>query len=230
MGIFSRLTDIMNSNINAILDRADDPEKLIRLIIQEMEDTLIEVRSTAAKAIADKKEVQRNLARLADAQAEWQRKAELALAKDREDLAKGALVEKAKLAETAKALGEELHHLDDDLTKHEEDIAKLEAKLREAKAKQKAIQARHEIAASRLKVRKRIYGRRIEDALARLSYVEKRIDAAEGEVEAYDLGRGKSLAEEIAELEAEAGIEEELETLKTGLKKLKKKATAARQD
>lgn len=218
MGIFSRLTDIINSNLNAILERAEDPEKIIRLMIQEMEDTLVEVRSAAAKAIADKKEIQRKLERLAQAQAEWQRKAELALSKNRDDLAKGALVEKAKLVETTKALEEELHYLEDGLTKFEEDIVKLEAKLREAKAKQKAIQARHQTASSRLKVRQRLYDRRIDDALVRFSQMERRVDTTEGRVEAYDLGRGKTLAEEITELEGEASVEAELEALKAQLK------------
>ncbi len=226
MGIFSRLSDIINSNINAILDRAEDPEKLVRLIVQEMEETLVEVRATAAKSIADKKEVVRDLARLDGAQGDWQRKAELALAKDHEDLAKGALVEKARQAETAEALGEELRHLDDALAKHEQDIAKLEAKLREAKAKQEVIQARHDTAVSRLKVRQRVYDSRIDDAFARFSHVERRIDAVEGEAEAYDLGRGRTLAEEIAELEAETGIEKELEALKARL--AKKSASGAR--
>ena len=218
MGIFSRLTDIINSNLNAILDRAEDPEKIIRLMIQEMEDTLVEVRSSAAKAIADKKEIQRRLNRLDQAQAEWQRKAELALSKNREDLAKAALLEKAKLSETARTLQEELHYLDDGLNKFEEDITKLEAKLREAKAKQKAIQARHETASSRLKVRQRTYDSRIDDAFARFSQLERRVDATEGQVEAYDLGRGKTLSEEIADLEGESSVEAELEALKARLK------------
>lgn len=218
MGIFSRLTDIINSNLNAILDRAEDPEKIIRLMIQEMEDTLVEVRSAAAKAIADKKEIQRKRERLAKAQAEWQRKAELALSRNREDLAKGALVEKARLVETAGALEEELHYLDDGLAKFEEDITKLEAKLREARAKQKVIQARHQTASSRLKVRRQLYDRRIDDALVRFSQMERRIDTTEGQVEAYDLGRGKTLAEEIAELEGETSVEAELEALKAQLK------------
>lgn len=214
MGIFSRLADIVNANVTALLDRAEDPEKMIRLMIQEMEDTLVEVRSTAAKVIADKKELQRRLARMAEAREEWQRKAELALAKDRDDLAKGALMEKAKLADMAKALEEELGHLDRALAKHEEDILKLEAKLREVKAKQKAMLARRETVASRLKVRQRVYDSRIDDAFVRFEKIEKRLDMAEGEVEAYDLGRGKTLSEEIADLEAEGAVEEELQALK----------------
>ncbi len=220
MGIFSRLADIINSNLNAILDRAEEPEKIIRLVIQEMEDTLVEVRSTAAKTIAEKKEISRRLGRLSEAQQGWQQKAELALSKGREDLAKGALVEKAKLAEAAEALREEVEELDAMLRQGEVDIAKLEGKLREAKAKQQALTARHETAGSRLKVRRTLYDGRVEEAFSRFEQVEKKLDEAEGEVEAYDLGRGgKSLAEEISELAAESAIEDELAALKARLDK-----------
>jgi len=217
MGIFSRLADIINSNLNSILDRAEEPEKIIRLVIQEMEDTLVEVRSTAAKTIAERKESTRRLARLAEAQTGWEQKAELALSKGREDLAKGALVEKAKLSEAAAMLQEELAELDAMLQQGEADIAKLESKLREAKAKQQSLAARHETASSRLKVRRNLYDGRVDDAFARFEQVEKKLDAAEGEVEAFDLGRGKSLAEEISELAAESAIEDELAALKARL-------------
>jgi phage shock protein A len=221
MGIFSRLADIINSNLNSILDRAEEPEKIIRLVIQEMEDTLVEVRSTAAKTIAEKKENARKLARLQEAQQGWEQKAELALSKGREDLAKGALVEKAKLAEAADALKEDLQELDAMLRQGESDIAKLEAKLREAKAKQQALTARHETASSRLKVRRNLYDGRVDEAFSRFEQVERRLDEAEGEVEAFDLGRGKSLAEEISELAAESAIEDELAALKARVEKSK---------
>ena len=218
MSIFSRLADIINSNLSAILDRAEDPEKMIRLMIQEMEDTLVEARTVAARVIADKKEGHRRLSRLAEAQAEWQRKAELALSKNRDDLAKGALIEKARMAETGQVLEEELQLLDDALAKQEEDITKLEAKLREAKAKQKTIVTRHESASSRLKVRQQLHERRMDDAFVRFEQMERRLDNIEGEVESYDLGRGKTLAEEIADLESEQAVERELEELKSRLR------------
>ena len=217
MSIFSRLADIINSNLTAILDRAEDPEKMIRLMIQEMEDTLVEARTVAARVIADKKEGARRLSRLTEAQAEWQRKAELALTKSREDLAKGALIEKAKLAETGRVLEEELELLDEALGKQEEDIAKLEAKLREAKVKQKTVLTRQDSATSRLKVRQQVHERRMEDAFTRFAQMERRVDNLEGEVEASDLGRGKTLAEEISDLEAEQAVERELEELKSRL-------------
>lgn len=217
MGVFSRLTDIINSNLNTILDRAEDPEKIIRLIVQEMEDTLVEVRASAAKAIAEKKEVVRSIERLAAAQAEWAPKAELALAKGREDLAKRALVEKSKLADRELLLSVELEHLEQALEQSDGDIGRLEAKLREARAKQKTILARQRSASSRLKVRRQIHDRRVDDALARFATVEKKLDEAEGAVEAYDLGRGKTLADEIDSLEVESAIEEELADLKAKL-------------
>ena len=219
MGIFSRLTDIINANLNSVLDRAEDPEKMIRQMVHEMEDTLVEVRSNAARMIADRKSIERRRGRLGEAQKEWQRKAELAVTKDREDLARAALVEKTRLAEDLKGLDEEVVHLDEALAKYEEDIAKLEAKLGEAKAKQKVIVARHATAASRLKVRRQVHDRRIDDAFVRFEQMERRVDRVEGEVEAFDLGRGRALADEIDELVTDGAVDEELAALKARLGK-----------
>ena len=219
MGIFSRLSDIINANLTAVLDRAEDPEKMIRQMVHEMEDTLVEVRSNAARMIADRKSIERRRGRLGEAQSEWQRKAELAVTKGREDLARAALVEKAKLAQDLKSLDEELVHLDEALAKYEDDIAKLEVKLGEAKAKQKVIVARHATAASRLKVRRQVHDRRIDDAFVRFEQMERRVDRVEGEVEAFDLGRAKTLSEEIDELVGGAAVDEELAALKARLGK-----------
>ena len=230
MGIFSRLSDIINSNLTSILDKAEDPEKMIRLMIHEMEDTLVEVRSDAARIIADRKEAQRTLGRLEEACAEWQRKAELAITKDREDLAKGALLEKAKLEETATLLAEDLGALNAALERHEADIVKLESKLREAKAKQKSVQARNDTAQSQIKVRKTVNDRRIDDAFTRYEKMEQRMDNLEGEAEAFDLGKGKTLSEEIAELEAESVIEDELAALKARMSGRKTEMSKERED
>ncbi len=219
MGIFSRLADIINSNITATLDRAEDPEKMVRMMIQEMEDTLVEVRANAAKAIADSKEVERKRNRLNEACEAWQRKAELAVSKGREDLARGALLEKAKLVDMSSGLGEELEHLGEAMRKHEDDIVKLEAKLREVKAKQKALVAREETARSRIKVRERVYDTRVDDAFKRFEQMERRLDDAEGKIESFDLGRGKTLSDEIADLEAEHSVEEELSAMRERLRK-----------
>ena len=219
MGIFSRLADIINANLNAVLDRAEDPEKMIRQMIHEMEDTLVEVRANAARMIADRKGLERRRSSLDAAQVEWQRKAELALSKDREDLARAALTEKARLAQDLKDLAEELVHLDEALVKYEEDIGKLEAKLREAKAKQKVIVARQATATSRLRVRRQVHDRRIDDAFVRFEQMERRLDAAESEVEAFDLGRGRTLADEINDLASNTAVEAELKELKSKLGK-----------
>jgi phage shock protein A len=218
MGIFSRLTDIVNSNINALLDKAEDPAKMIRLIIQEMEDTLVEVRSDAARLIADRKEIRRRLQRLADAQVEWQKRAELAVQKNREDLARAALVEKAKLAELIKTLEHDDETLKERMTHLDDDIGRLQAKLAEAKAKQAGLMARAQTANARLSIREHIYDGRVDNAMARFDTMEKKLDEMEGRVEAFDVGRGgKSLADEIAELEAATQIDDELAKLKAGL-------------
>jgi phage shock protein A len=195
-------------------------------MIHEMEDTLVEVRSNAARMIADRKSMERRRHRLGEAQTEWQKKAELALTKDREDLARAALVEKAKLVDDLRGLDEELVHLDEALVKYEEDIAKLEAKLREAKTKQKAIVARQTTATSRLRVRRQVHDRRIDDAFVRFEQMERRLDNVEGEVEAFDLGRGKTLAEEIDDLVTDGAVDEELAALKSRLAKQDRAAGA----
>ena len=217
MGIFSRLADIVNSNINAILDRAEDPEKLIWLIIQEMEDTLVEVRSSAVRTIAEKKEVERRLATLEREHEEWQRRAELAVTKGREDLAKGALLAKSRVAEALAALRHQHQQIADALAKQNEDIAKLQAKLADAKTREKAIVARQKTAANRIRLRTHLYDERITGAFARFEQVERALDEMEGKVEVFDLGRKKTVAEELAGLEAESAVEEELKALKERL-------------
>ena len=217
MGIFSRLADIVNSNINAILDRAQDPEKIIRLIIQEMEDTLVEVRSSAVRTIAEKKEIERRVATLEREQEEWQRRAELAVTKGRDDLAKAALHAKARVAEALSALQHQRQQIEEALTRQNEDIGKLQAKLADAKTREKAIAARQKTAVNRIKLRTHIYDERITDAFARFEQVERALDEVEGKVEAFDLGRGKTLADEFAGMEAENGVEEELRALKERL-------------
>lgn len=214
MGIFSRLSDIVNSNINAMLDRAEDPAKIIRLIIQEMEDTLVEVRSAAVRTIAEKKEIQRRIARLAQEVEEWEGKAELALSKGREDLARGALLAKARTTEAKETLERQLVHLTESLDKTNADIAQLQAKLDDAKKREKTIVERQKSATHRLKVREKLYDERITDAFARFEQVERNLDQMEGKVEAFDLGRGKILSEQFAKLEAEGEVEQELAELK----------------
>ena len=223
MGIFTRLTDIVNSNISHILDKAEDPGKMIRLMVQEMEDTLVEVRSSTARVIADRKELDRNMQRLQDAQDEWYSKAELALNKDREDLANAALVERAKLAEMAEDLEEDRQPLKEALKKYETDIVSLEAKIKEAKQKQRSLIERQKTASSQLKVRQKLYDNRIEDVMVRFTQMEKRVDDTESRVEAADMGREKSLNEEFADLEAQQQVAGDLAELKAKLAKTSNK-------
>lgn len=214
MGIFTRFSDIVNSNINAILDKAEDPEKIVRLMIQEMEDTLVEVRSAAARSIADKKDLNRKLTSLEREEREWDNKAELALRKGREDLAKAALVEKARVTSASEIIKADYAAVDEGLSKLNEDIARLEAKLQDAKARQKALLARHKTANSRLAARRKIHDYKIDDAMIRFEQYTRRIDDVESRVEAYDLGLPKDLNHQFASLEAEESVAKELDELK----------------
>lgn len=221
MGVFSRFTDIINSNINSLLDKAEDPAKMVRLIIQEMEDTLVEVRSSSAKTLADKKELTRQVTRFEKDAQEWEAKAELALSKDREDLARAALLEKKKCADSAESLAHELAHVDEHIAKLQDEITQLQDKLADAKARQKAIIMREKTASSRLKVKSTIDSDKVNDALSRFDRYERKIDDIEAQVEAHDLG-SKSLSDEIAELESDEKVDDELAALKAKMKSEKK--------
>lgn len=214
MGVFSRLSDIINSNINAMLDKAEDPEKVVRLIIQEMEDTLVEVRSNAARALADSKDVNRKKAEFVKRAAEWESKAELALAKGREDLARGAVAAKRKAEEMIGLLDQELKAIDDTVGKTNDDLARLQAKLKEARAKQRSLEIRRNAASDSVRVSRQVNDGRIEEALSRFDRYERRIDELEAEAESWALGRPRTLEDEFAELEAEDAVNAELEALK----------------
>jgi len=214
MGIFSRTRDIIAANVTDLLDKAEDPSKMIRMIILEMEETLVEVRASAARTIADQKEMRRHISKLEQLQASWVDKAELALSKDREDLAKAALVEKQKAADMADQLKTEIVTLDEALKASEEDIAKLQSKLREARARQNSIVTRLESAHNRARMREMYAGSKIDDAFSRFDLMERRVDIAEGRAEAAGLGAVKSLEEEIAELKSSEKVEAELAAMK----------------
>lgn len=213
MSIFSRISDIVNSNINALLDKAEDPEKMVRLIIQEMEEALVEVRSTCARAIADKKELGRRQELLSAEASEWERKAEVAISKGRDDLAKGALLERNKASDAAAAVAEELKIIEQSLVKLNEDVAALQAKIKDAKARQSALILRGQTAKTRLGVRRQLSDHNIDDAMLRFETYERKMDDLEGQVEAYDMGQ-RTLADEIEELETDELIESELNELK----------------
>jgi len=216
MGIFSRLSDIVNSNINALLDKAEDPEKIIRLIIQEMEDTLVEVRSDAVRIIADRKEAERHIARLTGERDDWEAKAELAIAKGREDLARGALVAKNRVQE---ALDSETKHLDEivkGLEQQGEDIVRLQVKLDDARKREALMISRHKTATSRLQARRVTYDNRITGALGRMEAMERSLDHLEGKVEVFEHGR-TTLADEIAALQTDQAVDDEIARMKEKL-------------
>ncbi|EIW89715.1 MAG: phage shock protein PspA [Alishewanella agri] len=213
MGIFSRFSDIVNSNINALLDKAEDPEKMVRLIIQEMEDTLVEVRSSSAKTIAEKKELQRLITRLQEEATDWQAKAELALSKERDDLARSALIERQKAAEQAETVARDIANLDEHISKLQDEVTQLQEKLADAKARQKSMLMRRQTVANRLEVKKTLDSNKINDAMYKFERYEQKIDTLEAQVEAYDLGK-KSLKDEFAELAAQDKIDQELAELK----------------
>ena len=213
MSIFSRFTDIVNANLNALLDKAEDPQKMVRLIIQEMEDTLVEVRSNSAKTLAEKKELTRYLSQLEREADDWQSKAELALSKAREDLARSALLEKRKLQETMDSVQSEIDRVDAHVDRLSEEISQLQEKLSDAKARQKSILMRHRTASSRLSVKSKLDSGKVDEALQKFDRYEAKIDGLEAQVDAYDLGR-KTLADEFKALENESKVEDELAELK----------------
>ena len=217
MSIFSRTRDIFAANMTELLDRAEDPARMIRMIILEMEETLVDVRASAAKTIADGKDMRRTQGRLAELQSNWTEKAELALSKGREDLAKAALMERQKAADMAAGLQAEIDLVDDTLRAYEADIAKLQAKLREARARQNAIAHRLESAVTRAKARELLNGNRTEDAFSRFEVLERRADFAEGRADALGMTGPKSLEEEIAELKSSDKVDAELEAMKAAL-------------
>lgn len=215
MGVFSRFSDIVNANINAVLEKAEDPEKIIRLMIQEMEDTLVEIRSAAAKCIADRKEHRRHIELLEREKDEWARRAELALRRDREDLARAALTEKQAGEDQVAKLNIEAENLDSQLDKFNADITQLQNKLNDAKIRQRSIVIRHKTARSQLSARKYIHSDRIDEMLFRFESAERRIDQVESEAEAVAMGHNRSLADEIEDLESNDRVEAELDRLKS---------------
>jgi phage shock protein A len=212
--VFSRARDIFAANITEILDRSEDPAKMIRMVILEMEETLVEVRATAARSIADIKEMRRALTRLDELNSDWTEKAELALSKGREDLAKAALIERQKAGEMADSLRAEMDQIEVVLRGYEADIAKLQGKLREARARQNAIAARFESALTRARAREMTHGSRTLDAFSKFELLERRADLAEGRAQALGIG---SLEDEIDQLRTDEKIDAELQAMKAAM-------------
>ncbi|GHW38549.1 phage shock protein A [Vibrio cholerae] len=219
MGIFSRFADIVNSNISALLDKAEDPEKMIRLIIQEMEDTLVEVRTNSAKAMADKKELVRKVESIEQQLEDWQNKATLALTKQREDLARAALIEKQKLQHVLKGLHTEQTLVEETIEKLTGEIGKLENKITETRAKQQALAIRSQAASHRRDVQRHLHAGRTEEAMAKFEQFSRKVDELEAEADLYaQSGQARSLEQEFAELQAQDEIEKELNKLKAQMK------------
>ncbi|EOX1765569.1 phage shock protein PspA [Vibrio cholerae] len=219
MGIFSRFADIVNSNISALLDKAEDPEKMIRLIIQEMEDTLVEVRTNSAKAMADKKELARKVESIEQQLEDWQNKATLALTKQREDLARAALIEKQKLQHVLKGLHTEQTLVEETIEKLTGEIGKLETKITETRAKQQALAIRSQAASHRRDVQRHLHAGRTEEAMAKFEQFSRKVDELEAEADLYaQSGQVRSLEQEFAKLQAQDEIEKELNKLKAQMK------------
>jgi phage shock protein A len=218
MGIFTRLSDIINSNISALLDKAENPEKMIRMMIQEMEETLVEVRSSTAKVIAEKKTVNRRIEQLRRQASEWESKAELALAKDREDLARAALVEKSSVNSTITMLDEELRKLDETLEKLSTEIDQLQAKLTDARTRQKTLLMRSSAAQSRVDINQKLHSFSIDSAMNKFEYYERKIDLMEGQVDSMNI-KQRGLQDEFEELAHQEKIDLELQSIKDKLNK-----------
>jgi phage shock protein A len=217
MGIFSRMSDIVNSNINSLLDSAEDPEKMIRLIIQEMEDTLVEVRSSSARVLADRKTAERKLLRITQEVTDWEEKAKLAISKGREDLARAALQEKRAIEEELELSSAELRSADDHIDQLNDEVSQLQQKLSDAKAKQKAILIRSQTVHSRIAVKRQIHRTQLDEAFNKFDKCERKMDNLEGDLEAMDLGREGGLAAEIDALRDDDALNEELAALKRSM-------------
>ena len=217
MSIFNRLSDIINSNISSLLDKAENPEKMIRMVIQEMEETLVEVRSGTAKVIAEKKTLSRRAEQLKKQAQDWESKAELALSKGREDLAKAALLEKSNINSRVVITEKDLAKLDGTLDKLSTEIEQLQAKLNDARARQKTIVMRTTATESRLNVNRQLHSYSIDNAMNKFEYYEKKIDQMEGQMDSIHIEK-RGLQSEFDELEKQESIDQELEALKTKLK------------
>jgi phage shock protein A len=215
MGLFSRMSDIVQANINAILDKAEDPAKVIKLLVQEMEEALVELRSVAAKNLAEKKQLQRKVDKFQQQISDWKAKARLAMEKGREDLARAALLEKHQAMQHLTALQEELKLVDESLSKLQADTGKLQDKLVEARSKQKSYVVRERSATVRLHVKNQAQAEKIDAAIVRFEQYESRIDDLESQVDAYDLlGNAQGLNAQFAEMQAQEQIDQELAALR----------------
>lgn len=218
MSVFNRFSDIVNANINSILDQAEDPRKMVRLITQEMQATLVEVRAASVRYIADKKEIVGRLEFSERESTHWQNKAELAVTRGRDDLAKAALQEKARYDNVVAALNVEVAQIQDAIGKLKRDADHLQEKLTLARTREKALILRGQTARSRLKVKRQLHEVNCEDALSRFESYERKLDEMEGVIESYDLSN-RTLSQEVDELQDDEYLTKELQALKSRIRK-----------
>jgi phage shock protein A len=217
MGIISRCGDVFRSYANAIVWKVSNPQKMLRLMIQDMEDTLVKVRASAVRTIADRKDLERRIDNLKDEAASWQDKAEVAVMKSRDDLATAALQSKARCLQMVQGLEKQLAAIASSLNQQSDDLERLQARLQDAKLRERSFGALHKSAKSRLKLRRKLFDHRLNDALARFEQLESHLDEIEGQVESYDLGRNRELAGNLSALAIEASTASELSDLKMRL-------------
>ena len=223
MGIFSRFRDIINSNLNAMLEKAEDPEKLIKLMIQEMEDTLVELKASCAGAMASRTRVTRGRDTAAEGVTKWDKKARLAVEKGREDLAREALLEKRACQEEAEHREKEIAHFDELVVQYQKDIVQLEEKLEAARNKHRILVQRHIHAGHRKDAQTKIRKADSSDAFFRFEQFENRIERMEADADLVNL-RASNLEDEFSRMESDEQIEKELETLKESMKGESKEA------
>jgi phage shock protein A len=219
MGIFSRFRDIINSNISAMLDKAEDPEKLIKLMIREMEDTLVEIKASCAGVMASDKKVQREMEEVQSRAKEWEDRAGLAVSKNRDDLAREALVEKRRYAERAEALVQESIRLNAIVEQYQDDIRQLEEKLGSAREKQRILVQRHIRANRSKRAQEEIRRFDSSEAMFKFEDLENRIERMEAEADLVNFGRKPAVEAEWESLLVDEDIEKELQTLKSSIKK-----------
>jgi phage shock protein A len=217
MGIFTRFRDIVSSNINAMLDKAEDPEKLIKLMIREMEDTLIEIKASCAGVMAGSKKIQRQADEVQSRIRYWEEKAPLAVSKGRDDLAREALIEKRKYTDKAEALHNELVEHESLIKEYQDDIRQLEEKLESAREKQRILVQRHIHANQKRQAQEDIRRANSNETLIKFDELENRIERMEAEADLVNFGANPSLQEELESLSLDEEIENELRSLKSSL-------------
>ena len=216
MGIFTRVRDIISSELNTMLEKAEDPEKLVKLMIREMEDTLVEIKASCAGAMATKKKIQRDSSEVKERSEAWADKAQLAIDKGREDLAREALIEKRRYTDRTEGLDAELEQCDGLVAQYQTDIQQLEEKIASAREKQRLLVQRHVAASRKMRTERNVRRLDSSDAMARFDTFEERIERMETDAELVNFGRKPSLDEEFRRLEDDEDIEAELDALKKG--------------